>query len=101
MTLFLIIIPGLIALGGGLKAVPDPKANFRDPFKGATSNGYNLSNALVNIIFSYGGYNNSFNVVNEIRNPIKTLKRTANSAVIGVAILYILTNIAYFAVCRS
>lgn len=54
VTLLLIIIPGFVALGGGYKAVPDPKANFRNAFDGASNNGYQLSNALVSIIFSYG-----------------------------------------------
>ncbi|WWC97669.1 hypothetical protein V866_004553 [Kwoniella sp. B9012] len=98
ITMLLIIIPGFVALGGHLKAVPDPKANFRNAFEGTTNNGYSLSNALVSIIFSYGGYTNSFNVANEIKNPIKTIKRTANTAVIFVAALYMLANIAYFAV---
>ncbi|OCF32482.1 high-affinity methionine permease [Kwoniella heveanensis BCC8398] len=98
ITLFLIIIPGFVALGGHLKSVPEPKASFHNAFEGTRNNGYSLSNALVNIIFSYGGYTNSFNMANEIKNPIKTIKRTANTAVIVVAILYMLTNIAYFAV---
>lgn len=98
VTLLLIIIPGLVALGGGIKKIPDPKANFHSPFTGATSNGYQLSNALVSIIFSYGGYNNSFNLANEIKDPIKTIRRTANTAVIFVAILYVLANIGYFSV---
>ncbi|OXG18472.1 high-affinity methionine permease [Cryptococcus neoformans Tu259-1] len=98
ITLIIIIIPGLVALGGHFKVVPDPTANFRNAFEGTTNNGYSLSNALVNIIFSYGGYTNSFNVVNEIKNPIRTIKYTANTAVIFVAVLYLLTNIAYFAV---
>ncbi|ODO09525.1 hypothetical protein I350_03128 [Cryptococcus amylolentus CBS 6273] len=101
ITLLLIIIPGFVALGGGFKAVSEPTANFHNAFEGMSSNGYNLSNALVNIIFSYGGYTNSFNLANEIKNPIKTIKRTANTAVIFVAILYILTNIGYFAANKS
>lgn len=100
ITLLIIIIPGFVALGGHFKVVPDPTANFHNAFEGTTNNGYNLSNALVNIIFSYGGYTNSFNVANEIKNPIRTIKYTANTAVIFVAVLYMLTNIAYFAVCK-
>ncbi|WVR04209.1 hypothetical protein IAU60_001209 [Kwoniella sp. DSM 27419] len=100
-TLLIIIIPGFMALGGYFDAVPNPKANFRNAFEGTRNNGYSLSNALVNIIFSYGGYTNSFNMANEIKNPIQTIKRTANTAVISVAILYMLTNIAYFAVSST
>ncbi|WWC67390.1 uncharacterized protein I206_101298 [Kwoniella pini CBS 10737] len=98
VTLLLIIIPGFVALGGHYDQVPKPTANFKNAFEGTRNNGYSLSNALVSIIFSYGGYTNSFNMANEIKNPIKTIKRTANTAVIFVAVLYLLTNIAYFAV---
>ncbi|WWC92975.1 uncharacterized protein L201_007939 [Kwoniella dendrophila CBS 6074] len=98
VTLFLIIVPGFVALGGGFKSVPNPKANFHNAFEGTRGNGYSLSNALVNIIFSYGGFDNSFKVANEIQNPIKTIRKTANTAVIGIAILYMLCNISYFAV---
>jgi len=100
ITLFLIIIPGFVALSGKIDKVEDPKGNFRNAFEGTTSSGYNLSNALVSIIYSYGGYNNSFNLANEIKNPVRTIKRTANTAVIFVGILYLLTNIGYFSVCK-
>lgn len=79
-----------------MKRVPDPGANFRNAFEGTTNNGNDLSIALVNIIFAYSGYANAFAVVNEIKNPIPTLKRNGAISVGVVAILYILCNIAYF-----
>lgn len=58
-------ITGLVVLGGHTK-VQDPTANFRNPFEGKTT-GYGLTNSLVKIIFSYAGYENAFNIVNEIQ----------------------------------
>lgn len=84
-------------LGGGVSRVPDSRVNFRDPFQGTTNNGNDLANALVNIIFSYFGYQNAFNVVNEIKNPIPTLKKHATISLLLVAVLYMLCNVAYFA----
>ena len=49
--------------------MPDPTANFRDAFEGETS-GYGLTNALVKIIFAYSGFQNAFNVVNEVKASI-------------------------------
>jgi hypothetical protein len=46
--------------------VPDPHANFREPFEGKASP-YGITQALVKIIFSYAGYENGFNLVNEVR----------------------------------
>ncbi|KAK4688973.1 hypothetical protein P7C73_g1143, partial [Tremellales sp. Uapishka_1] len=87
----------VICLRGGVKSIRHPKANFEDSFHGTSKDGYNLSNALVNIIFSYGGFNNSFALANEIKNPVATIKRTSTVAVSIVAILYFLVNVAYFA----
>jgi amino acid transporter len=52
---------------------------------------------MVKIIFSYAGYENAFNVVNEVKNPVKTLRWSAPLSLLGVTILYLLANIAYFA----
>lgn len=95
--MFSISISGLVVLGGHIKHIPDPHANFRNAFQGDTPNGNDLANALVSIVYSYAGYNNAFNVVNEIKNPIPTLKRNASAALTVVFVLYFLCNIAYFA----
>ncbi|KAF4302706.1 Amino acid/polyamine transporter I [Botryosphaeria dothidea] len=95
-TLVFISITGLVCLGGHT-SVADPKINFRDSFAGTTSNGNGLANALVKITFAYSGYQNAFNVMNEIKNPVKTIKKSAPLSLLIVAILYILCNIAYFA----
>lgn len=93
-----ISIAGLVVLGGNVHHIPDPKANFRNAFEGESPNGNDLSSALVSIVFSYAGYANAFNVVNEIKNPIPTLKRNTSIGLIIVFVLYFLCNIAYFAV---
>ncbi|KAI8261336.1 hypothetical protein K4K58_001398 [Colletotrichum sp. SAR11_239] len=97
ITLIFISITGLVVLGGHVDHIPDPNANFRNSFEGTTDNGNDLATALVNIIFSYTGYSNAFNVVNEIKNPIPVLKRHATISVVVVAVLYMFCNVAYFA----
>lgn len=92
-----ISITGFVVLGGNVSRVEDPRANFRNSFEGTTNNGNDLAVALVNIVFSYTGYANAFNVVNEIKNPIPTIKRFGFTSVVVVAVLYMLCNIAYFA----
>ncbi|KAI1097552.1 amino acid transporter [Jackrogersella minutella] len=96
VTLLFISITGLVVLGGNVSSVPDPKVNYRNAFEGTTTNGNDLAVALVNIVFSYTGFANAFNVVNEIKNPIPTLKRNGAISIVTVSILYILCNIAYF-----
>ncbi|THY32851.1 amino acid transporter [Aureobasidium pullulans] len=95
LTLVFIAITGLVVLGGHTR-VQDPYANFRNAFEGKAT-GYGMTNSLVKIIFSYAGYENAFNIVNEIQNPVKTIKRNASYSLVAVTILYLLANIAYFA----
>lgn len=97
LTLIFIAITGLVVLGGNISSIPDPHSNFRNAFDGLPPTPYGLNNALYRIIFSYTGFDNAFNVVNEVKNPIKTLRRNTFISVFLVAVLYNLTNVAYFA----
>lgn len=46
----------------------DPKANFRNAFEGTgAATAYGATNALTKVWFSFAGYENAFNVVNEVR----------------------------------
>ncbi|KAI0120622.1 amino acid permease-domain-containing protein [Xylariales sp. AK1849] len=95
LTLVFISVTGWVILAGGTQ-VQDPHANFRDSFEGKTTP-YGLTNALVKIIFSYAGYENAFNVVNEVKKPVKTIRNSAYISLGVVTILYIFVNIAYLA----
>ncbi|KAF4626486.1 hypothetical protein G7Y89_g11673 [Cudoniella acicularis] len=82
-------------LGGHLKVEkPD---NFSNAFEGTTGSAYGIVTALYNVIWSYIGYSNANYALSETKNPVQTLKRAAPAALILVSILYMLTNIAYFA----
>ncbi|TFK40147.1 high affinity methionine permease [Crucibulum laeve] len=95
LTLIFISITGLVVLGGHTR-VEDPRGNFRDSFAGTTSNGNGLATALVKVNFAYAGFENAFNVVNEVKNPVKTMKRYAPISLTIVFILYMFANVAYF-----
>ncbi|KAH7093269.1 amino acid permease-domain-containing protein [Paraphoma chrysanthemicola] len=95
ITLIFISILGLVVLGGHTK-VETPTAGFKNAFEGA-STAYGVTNAMYKIIFAYAGYENAFNMVNETKDPIKSIKRSGFGAVLLTAILYILANVAYFA----
>ena len=116
ITLFFVAITGLVVLGGHTN-IKDPHANFKNSFDGHTTP-YGMTNALVKIIFSYAGFENAFNVVNEVQvsrswkfsrvslssiltflpqNPVKRLRVYAYVSLTLVAVLYIFANIAYFA----
>ncbi|KAF4936127.1 High-affinity methionine permease [Colletotrichum fructicola] len=96
-TLLFVIITGFVVLGGHTE-VQDPTANFKDAWSGSSSaTAYGMTTALYRIIFSYGGYNNAFNVANEVKNPVRSLKIYATAALTTVYVLYMFANVAFFA----
>ncbi|KAK2054985.1 high-affinity methionine permease [Colletotrichum caudatum] len=94
-TLVFISVTGLVVLGGHT-SVPEPHANFKDPFEGEAT-AYGLTNALYKIIFSYAGYESAFNVVNEVKDPVRQIRKNGWIALSIVTVLYVFANIAYFA----
>ncbi|PVH22311.1 hypothetical protein CXQ85_005339 [Candidozyma haemuli] len=99
VIILFISITGWVALGGGIKndEFQDPK-NFDDAFSGTTPTGFGIVNALYNIIWSYVGYSNANYALGEIKNPVRTLKIAAPTALLTITILYMLVNVAYYAV---
>jgi amino acid transporter len=57
-----------------------------------------LSTAVFKVSYSYAGLQNVNNVLNEIKDPIRTLKTVAPAALITACLLYLLVNFAYFVV---
>ena len=101
MLPYSISITGFVVLGGGVKSIPDPGANFRNAFEGSTNDAHGLISALVRINFAYEGYANAFNMVNEVKNPIRTIRFAGPAALLAISILYMFVNIAYFAAGES
>ncbi|KIW14105.1 hypothetical protein PV08_06886 [Exophiala spinifera] len=95
VIVLLIVVSGWAALGGALK-VPKPH-NFDNAFEGTTGSAYGVVTALYNVIWSYIGYSNANYALSETKDPIRTLKRAAPTAIIAVSVLYMLVNISYFA----
>lgn len=57
-----------------------------------------ISTAMFKVSYSYSGLSNVNNVLNEVKDPVKTLRSVATAALITSCILYLLVNIAYFLV---
>lgn len=94
-----ISITGWVALGGGIKNdhFKDPH-NFKNAFHGPTPTGFGIVNALYNVIWSFVGYSNANYALGEIKDPIRVLRIAAPTALVVIAVLYMLVNIAYYAV---
>ncbi|KAJ5935121.1 hypothetical protein N7466_004668 [Penicillium verhagenii] len=57
-----------------------------------------LSTALFKVIYSYAGLSNINNVLNEVKDPVRTLKTVCPSALATAGILYLLANLSYLLV---
>lgn len=57
-----------------------------------------LSTAIFKVSYSYAGLANLNNVMNEVKDPVRTLKTVALAALITACLLYLLVNFAYFVV---
>ncbi|KAI1324599.1 high affinity methionine permease [Xylariaceae sp. FL0255] len=97
VLLIFIVITGWVVLGGGVKSVPDPHASFRNAFEGSTHSGNPYATALFKVLNSYAGWSNAMYVMNEIKNPVRTVKIAAPLGLSICGVLYLLANVAYFA----
>ena len=57
-----------------------------------------LSTAVFKVSYSFAGYDNVNNVLNEVKDPVRTLKTMAPAALLTVAVFYLMLNVAYFIV---
>ncbi|XP_055319731.1 Y+L amino acid transporter 2 [Sitodiplosis mosellana] len=74
---------------------------FEEPMKGSkTEPGY-IALAFYSGLFSYSGWNYLNFVTEELRDPYKNLPRAICISMPVVTIVYVITNIAYFAVLSS
>ena len=79
------------------------QTNARTPPWGWLFDGKNwdlvtLSTATFKVIYSFAGYDNVNNVLNEVKDPVRTFKTMAQTALFTVAVFYLMINIAYVVV---
>ncbi|KAJ2953732.1 hypothetical protein O0L34_g1355 [Tuta absoluta] len=91
LALVVIIISGVYYMGIG------HLENFDDPFAGNYSAG-SISLAFYSGLFAFGGWNYLNFVTEELQDPYKNLPRAIWIAMPMVTIIYVMANLAYFAV---
>jgi amino acid transporter len=117
VLLLFIVVTGWVILGGRVSRIPDPNASFRNAFAGSVHSGNVYATALFKVINSYAGYvhtrtldemvnfqtdqearwSNASYVLNEVQNPVRTLKIAGPLGLLICGILYILANVSYYA----
>ncbi|KIJ04827.1 hypothetical protein PAXINDRAFT_21885 [Paxillus involutus ATCC 200175] len=95
VILLFVVVTGWVVLSGKTH-IADPHANFRDAFAGSSHNSNDYATATFKVLNAYTGWSNVNYVLNNVRNPVRTLK-IAGPLGLGIcAALYLLANIAYF-----
>jgi len=94
---------GFVALRNGIQGgtgLPEDRwrgqENFRDVWKGTTLSASSICLSLYSVIYSFIGFSNANYALSEMHNPARTIRIAGPLAVVAVAVLYILYNIAYF-----
>lgn len=89
---------GFAALAGSTKA-PKNHEIFKNAWKGTTTDGNSISNAILKVVFSFGGTPYAFTVVAEThpKNTIRTYKYFVPFTLFLIFIMYILCVTAYYA----
>jgi len=95
IILLFVVITGWVVLSGRTH-IQDPHQNFRNAFAGSSHSSNDYATATFKVLNAYAGWSNVNYVLNNVKNPVRTLK-IAGPLGLGIcAVLYLLANIAYF-----
>ncbi|KAG1850205.1 amino acid transporter [Suillus subalutaceus] len=95
IILVFVVVTGWVVLSGKT-SVADPYYNFRNAFAGSSTSSNDYATATFKVLFAYSGWSNVNYVMNNVRNPVRTLKISASLGLGICAVLYLLANVAYF-----
>lgn len=88
----------LIIVSGAVHIAKGNYTNFTNAFEGSKTDPAALAVAVYSGIFTYGGWQYLFMIIEEIKNPHRTVPRSSILSLMVVTALYVFTNIAYFSV---
>ncbi|KAL3859885.1 hypothetical protein ACJMK2_010072 [Sinanodonta woodiana] len=93
LALVMIIVTGIVKICQG-----DIEDSFQAPFENSQQEPGKVALAFYSGLFSYAGWNYLNFVTEELKDPYKNLPRAIWISIPLVTIIYVLANVAYFAV---
>ncbi|XP_076111068.1 large neutral amino acids transporter small subunit 2-like [Mytilus galloprovincialis] len=92
IALVMIIIIGIVFM------FKSDRESFQEPFENSTTSPGKFALAFYSGLYSYAGWNYLNFVTEELKDPYKNLPRAIGISIPLVTIIYLLANVAYFAV---
>jgi amino acid transporter len=88
---------GVIFLGiYALLFIDDSTKSFENAFENTTTDPGAIARAFYSALFAYQGWNYLNFIVEEVRNPVKTLPRAIIISSFAVIVVYLLVNVAFY-----
>ncbi len=75
-----------------------PFASWDGVWEGSEWNWGAMATSLFKVFYSFAGLENANNVLNEVKDPVRTLRFVSLTALTTACIMYLLINVAYFLV---
>ncbi|KAH9906117.1 amino acid transporter [Epithele typhae] len=96
VILVFVVVTGWVVLSGAT-SIKDSHTHFHNAFAGSSHSSNDYATATFKVLYTYAGWSNVNYVLNNVKNPVRTLK-IAGPLGLGIcAVLYLLANVAYFA----
>ncbi|XP_048752301.1 Y+L amino acid transporter 2-like isoform X2 [Ostrea edulis] len=92
LALVIIIVTGMVYLYIG------DRESFKEPFENSETELGRIALSFYSGLFSYAGWNYLNFVTEELKNPYRNLPRAIGISIPLVTFIYVLANVAYFAV---
>ncbi|KAF8267510.1 amino acid/polyamine transporter I, partial [Lactarius quietus] len=96
VILLFIVVTSWVVLSGKTRVI-DPHVNFRHAFAGSSTSSNDYAAAMFKILYSYSGWQYANYVLNEVKDPIRTIKIAVPLGLGITSTLYNFANVAYFA----
>ncbi|KAH9980758.1 high affinity methionine permease [Russula compacta] len=96
IILIFIVVTGWVVLSGKTR-IKNPHLNFHHAFAGSSNSSNDYATAMFKVLFSYSGWQNVNYVLNDVKNPVRTLKIAGPLGLGITSMLYIFANVSYFA----